>query len=121
MLQDKERLYYENLLLKKMNEIIDRNFVLESLKGDEYENMPDPMDQASLNHNRTIALMLLEKKNIKMDGFKNALDRIREGTFGICEGCEKKISKKRLRAIPFARFCIDCQRENEMRPMEALC
>jgi DnaK suppressor protein len=56
-----------------------------------------------------------------MKGFKSALERISEGTYGICEGCSERISKKRLKAIPFTRFCISCQREIEMKPGEALC
>ena len=121
MLQDKEKNYFEGLLLKKMSETVDHSIVLESLKIDGSGKQSDPLDQATLNHNRNFAILLLEKNNIKIDGFKDALERIREGTYGICEGCSEKISKKRLKAIPFARFCISCQRENETRPMEVLC
>ncbi|MGD9157927.1 MAG: TraR/DksA family transcriptional regulator [Desulfobacteraceae bacterium] len=120
-MQEKERTYFEGLLLKKMNETIDSIIDIDSLKVDEYEKQPDPLDQATLNYTRNMTLLLLEKNNIKINGFKEALERIHEGTFGICEGCNERISKKRLKAIPFARFCISCQRENEIRPMEVLC
>jgi DnaK suppressor protein len=36
-----------------------------------------------------------------------------EGSFGVCEGCNQKISMARLNALPYATFCIECQRENE--------
>jgi len=121
MLQNKERIYFENLVLRKMSEAINFNIVHESLKVDEREKLPDLLDQATLNHIRNITILLLEKNNLKIDGFKNALERIREGTFGICEACGERISKKRLEVIPFTSFCVSCQRENELRQMEALC
>ena len=121
MLQNKERNYFEGLLLKKMSEMMDRNIAIDSLKVNECEKQADLLDQATLNHDRNITLLLLEKDNVKIDGFKDALERIREGTYGICEGCSEGISKKRLMAIPFARFCINCQRENEKRSIEVLC
>ena len=120
-MQDKERNYFKGLLLKKMSETIKSNIVLESLKVDEHEKQSDLLDQATVNHNSNIALLLIEKNNVQIDGFKDALTRIHEGTYGVCECCSEKITKKRLKAVPFARFCISCQRENEMRPMEALC
>jgi DnaK suppressor protein len=42
-----------------------------------------------------------------------ARDRIRDGTFGICLGCEEGISLKRLRAVPWAALCISCQEKAE--------
>lgn len=46
---------------------------------------------------------------------EDALDRIDEGTYGICIRCEDKISRNRLRAKPFAALCIDCREEIESR------
>jgi DnaK suppressor protein len=43
----------------------------------------------------------------------DALDRIRDGTFGLCESCEKPILKARLEAIPYARLCLTCKQEEE--------
>ncbi|MFN3484046.1 MAG: TraR/DksA family transcriptional regulator [Planctomycetota bacterium] len=44
-----------------------------------------------------------------------ALERIRDRTFGICEGCQAEIPLERLRAIPYARLCVTCKREEEER------
>ena len=43
----------------------------------------------------------------------DALERIRDGTFGLCESCEKPILKARLDAIPYARLCLVCKQEEE--------
>ena len=43
----------------------------------------------------------------------DALERIKDGTFGLCESCEKSILKARLEAIPYARLCLACKQEEE--------
>ena len=43
----------------------------------------------------------------------DALDRIKDGTFGLCESCEKQIARDRLNAIPYARLCLPCKKEEE--------
>jgi len=43
----------------------------------------------------------------------HGLRRIREGTFGVCELCEEPIGRKRLEALPTARYCISCQEQEE--------
>jgi len=45
----------------------------------------------------------------------DALKKIDEGTFGICEGCKSPITKIRLKAVPSARFCVKCQKSKEKR------
>ena len=42
-----------------------------------------------------------------------ALQKIEQGSFGLCERCGEKISKKRLEAVPYARYCINCKAEME--------
>jgi DnaK suppressor protein len=42
-----------------------------------------------------------------------ALERLRDGTFGLCESCDKPISRERLGAIPYARLCLPCKKEEE--------
>ena len=42
------------------------------------------------------------------------LERVREGSFGLCAKCEKQIAKKRLEALPTAEYCIGCQEEMEL-------
>lgn len=60
-------------------------------------------------------LQLLERDEETMAQVLDALDRIENGTYGQCEGCEQLINKERLRAVPHARMCIECQRLAERR------
>jgi DnaK suppressor protein len=47
---------------------------------------------------------------------RDALRKFDEGTYGLCENCGRPIAEKRLRALPFAIHCIDCQAKLEKQP-----
>lgn len=77
------------------------------------ETSSDPMDQASTVLDMDFLLRLRDRERKLMVKIKEALERIENGTFGICEKCGEKISEKRLRARPMATLCIDCKHEQE--------
>jgi DnaK suppressor protein len=54
----------------------------------------------------TLGLLETERQNLKE--IAAALERIEEGTFGVCEECHKPISKARLNALPYTRYCVKC-------------
>ena len=60
-------------------------------------------------------LRLMERDESTLSEVLDALERIENGSYGQCEGCENAISKDRLRVMPHARMCIDCQRQAERR------
>jgi RNA polymerase-binding protein DksA len=60
-------------------------------------------------------LQLLERDEETLQQVLEALERVDAGTYGQCEACENAIAKERLRAVPHARYCIDCQRQAERR------
>lgn len=67
-------------------------------------------DAASNSYNADILMSISDNDlNLLMD-IDNALDKIKNGTYGICEECEEKIIEKRLEANPVARYCITCKR-----------
>ena len=59
------------------------------------------------------SLELLQRDESTVQEILDALERIQSGEFGKCEGCETWILKERLKAVPYARNCIDCQRQLE--------
>lgn len=59
------------------------------------------------------ALNIASGESHWLNDVSEALDRIQNGTFGICEGCEKEIPRKRLEAFPSAKFCVPCKEEIE--------
>ena len=58
-------------------------------------------------------LELLERDESTLREILEALERIENGTYGLCEGCGSLILKERLKAVPHARNCIECQRRAE--------
>jgi len=60
-----------------------------------------------------ISSQLAEVESRELASIENALQRMREGHFGLCEACSCHIPMARLHALPYATFCIDCQREAE--------
>jgi DnaK suppressor protein len=59
------------------------------------------------------SLELLERDESTVREVLNALERIKSGSFGLCESCEAPILKERLKLVPHARNCIECQRKEE--------
>lgn len=77
-------------------------------------SMPIHMaDLGSDNFEQEFTLGLLEAEEGTLGRIEAALERVEEGTYGICEECGVKIPKKRLNAIPFAVMCVRCASQYE--------
>ena len=76
----------------------------------------DEGDLSTLEAGRDLDYELLNLSNKKLRDINEVLDRLDEGTYGVCEECGENIGEKRLRVMPFARCCVKCQREREMHP-----
>lgn len=77
------------------------------------ENYPDMTDQASAETDQNFVLRLREREQKLMKKIDEALERISQGTFGICESCGSEISLKRLEARPVTTLCIECKTRQE--------
>lgn len=73
------------------------------------EGAEDLVDRANSAYNREFLLSLSSSERDILKEIEAALRRIDEGDFGVCSACEEKIAAKRLQAVPWARYCIDCQ------------
>ena len=73
----------------------------------------DVVDAALDSVQDEISSQLAEVESRELSRIEYALERMREGQFGICEGCESNIPMARLNALPYATYCITCQREME--------
>ncbi len=81
----------------------------------ERENFPDTTDRASAESDRNFLLRIRERERFLILKIKEALKRVEEGTFGVCESCGGKISIARLKARPVTTFCIECKTEAEQQ------
>lgn len=79
-------------------------------------SMPIHMaDVGTDNFEQEFTLSLMETEEHALEQIENALERIEDGTYGVCLECEGKILKARLNAIPYASFCIKCASKLEAR------
>jgi len=77
-------------------------------------------DESATISNRHLLMSLSENERAKLIEVDEALDRIKDGTFGICEECGEPIALKRLEVIPNARYCIQCMENLEKTSRESL-
>ncbi|HEX7233593.1 MAG TPA: TraR/DksA C4-type zinc finger protein [Candidatus Binatia bacterium] len=73
----------------------------------------DTYDLASDERDREINFILNDREREKLVAIDDALQRIADKTYGICESCEGEIQLGRLKILPFTRLCVKCQEENE--------
>jgi len=73
----------------------------------------DTYDLASESRDREINLILSDRERDKIAAIDDALSRIDEGSYGICDACEGEIAEARLVALPFTRLCVNCQADRE--------
>jgi DnaK suppressor protein len=66
-------------------------------------------DQAQISHDESISLGINRLDYAQLRLVEEALERIDSGDYGACLSCEEPIAPKRLRALPWARYCIRCQ------------
>jgi DnaK suppressor protein len=73
----------------------------------------DIYDQASSERDRELDLLLGDREREKLKNIDEALLKIEEGEYGICEECEEEIPIGRLKIVPFARYCVKCKADIE--------
>lgn len=82
------------------------------------EKSADALDEVQHASERELAIRNLDRESNLLRNVRSALRRIDEGTFGICLHCEEDISPKRLAAVPWAPFCIQCQEQADRNAEE---
>lgn len=102
-------------MLLKMREDLVKEIARRSKASSEgtVPDIGDILDSVSEERSRELDMILTDREKRKLKQIDDALDRIEENTYGLCEECGVKIPKPRLRVMPFARFCVDCQEKSE--------
>jgi RNA polymerase-binding transcription factor len=81
-------------------------------EGNKDEGM-DTYDLASEERDREINFILSDRERMKIKQIDDALERLDDGSYGVCESCGLEIGEQRLEAMPFTRLCRDCQQDQE--------
>jgi DnaK suppressor protein len=117
---EKERLeYFRELLNERLKTLLEEAEKTVSGMTNDKDTFPDPTDRANLETDRNFLLRIRDRERKLILKIKDALARIDDGTFGICEECGDEISEERLKARPVTTLCIDCKtkaEEEEKKP-----
>jgi len=70
-------------------------------------------DMGTDSFEQDMSLGLMETESDEIREIEEAFERIKDGSFGLCENCKKRIPKERLKAIPYARLCVNCKTKEE--------
>jgi DnaK suppressor protein len=87
-----------------------------NLQGFGTDSTGDAADVAFESGSDEMASQLAELDARELNQIERALTKLKNGTYGTCEGCGGKIGIARLNALPYTTYCIDCQREAERNP-----
>jgi DnaK suppressor protein len=109
-------IYFKGMLEGRLHALLEEaEKTVEGMGDERVEAFPDPTDRASLESDRNFVLRIKDRERKLIQKIKEALDRIENGTFGICDSCGKPISEKRLMARPVTTQCIECKTEDEQK------
>jgi len=104
---------HHQALLKK------RDLILSALRldrGQPNERVPEE-DQGTVAHEEFVSMRLNRLDYAQLRMIDEALGRLESGDYGICLLCEEEIPGKRLAALPWAKYCVDCQEQMTMAPV----
>jgi DnaK suppressor protein len=99
---------FKKILQDKQDEL---EHVVRNRDGIAIEKSADALDEVQHASERELAIRNLDRESNLLRNVRSALRRIEDGSFGTCLHCEEEISPKRLHAVPWAPFCIQCQEQ----------
>lgn len=107
--------YFRNVLADEMKTLLtDAGKTVTEMTSDS-SNFPDPTDRATQESDRNFELRIRDRERKLINKIKDALERIDNGEFGICEECGDEISEARLKVRPVTTLCINCKMEEEQK------
>ena len=97
---------YKKILEGKQSELAQ---VLRRRDGIAIEKAADALDEVQYAAERELAIRNLDRESNMMRLVRLALQRVDDGSYGVCVNCEEPINPRRLQAVPWAPYCIRCQ------------
>lgn len=113
-MKEKEKKYFLNLLEKEKEKIFKNlSYAREVIEKGEKGVPTHIADHGTDEFEKDLEVGLSNSESKLLEAVSIAIEKIKKGTYGICESCGKQISKERLKVIPYAKYCIKCQTERE--------
>ena len=113
-MDNRKRQTLRTVILKRLAEV-SRQAGHGPEETDAEERLSDPVDQATQERERDLLRLCRARENAEIRKLALALDRMEQGSYGICLSCDGEISGKRLMAEPTALLCVDCQEKREQK------
>ena len=113
MEQKKIKTYREKLIQKKQEILVAYNKNKTYGKEADEEGSQDIADKASNSYTKEFLFSLSNTERDMLQLVDEALVRIDDRRFGVCVVCEDEVDRKRLEAVPWAKYCISCQQKQE--------
>jgi len=123
-LNKKDIVYFKKLILERKDEIVSeiKHISEDTLKKSQRDAAGDisgytyhMADIATDTYDREFSMGIASNERKLIYDIDDALKKIEEGSYGICEDCKNLIAKTRLKAIPYARLCLKCQEKREKK------
>jgi DnaK suppressor protein len=117
---DKKKLDYFKKRLEERQHTLRRNVSRTEMDGRQSDEdaAQDIADRAASSYNKEFLFHHSNSERQLLQMVQGALERIREGNFGQCISCGQEINPKRLEAVPWTRYCIQCQEKMEQGRLE---
>jgi|SRR3989338_2819351 len=107
---------FKDLLLKRKSEIITAaDDTKEEGMGFDPDDLPDEVDLASTEAGQSLKLRLRDRERVLLKKINEAIQKIEDDTYGVCEECGEEIGIERLKARPVTDLCVRCKEEQEKR------
>jgi DnaK suppressor protein len=114
-MKKKDLEYFKKLLTQRLQTLLaEASDTVSGMTG-EKATFPDPTDRATMEADRNFMLRIRDRERKLIKKIREALDRIDNGTYGICDSCGEDISIKRLKARPVTTQCIQCKTREEAK------
>src|SRR4030067_2015325 len=111
---EKERVaYFRDLLTERLKVLLGEAEKTVTGMTNDKDTFPAPTDRANLETDRNFLLRIRDRERKLILKIKDALARIDDGTFGVCQECGAEISEERLKVRPVTTLCIDCKTKAE--------
>jgi DnaK suppressor protein len=112
-MEPKDIEYFEQLLKGMLDDILRQGEETLEDMTDSGEVYADPADRATAESDRAFTLRLRDRERKLIKKIQEALQRIEDGSYGVCEDCGEDISVPRLKARPVTTLCIQCKSKRE--------
>ncbi len=108
-----DTMIFKASLLKSLKDLQERSKETIAYIAGQQDQLTESIDRAAMDSDRNFHIRLKNREGKLIQKIDKALDRIEEGSYGICKTCEEDISVKRLKARPVTDQCIECKTATE--------